>query len=216
MDSFEKIRGFYNGELARHLENDVLPQVETENGHGAEHILDVLERAFVLIENLQLNLNLPMVAAAAVYHDLGRKINDDLHEKISAQLFLEDEKLKEFFSFAECRVIAEAIEDHRASLEGVPRSEYGKLLSSADRHTKLESPLTITYRYHRKKKPHLTDEEVMKDSFEHLKKKFGKGGYADKIWYDDGAYQNYLNELRCLLSDYNNFCAVYRKMNGLE
>lgn len=124
--------------------------------------------------------------------------------------------MKEFFSAAECQMIAEAIEDHRASLDGVPRSEYGKLVSSADRHTKLESPLTMTYRYRRKKKPHFTDEEITRESFEHLKKKFGSGGYADTVWYDDGAYQNYLKDLRHLLDDYNLFRTAYRKMNGLE
>lgn len=87
MDIFEKIRSFHHGELAEHLENYVLPQYETEGGHGTEHILDVLKRAFTLAENLHLNLNMPMVAAAAAYHDLGRKINDELHEKISAELF---------------------------------------------------------------------------------------------------------------------------------
>lgn len=43
--------------------------------------------------------------------------------------------------------MSEAIEDHRASLEYIPRSIYGKIISSADRNTSIEDILKRTYEY---------------------------------------------------------------------
>ena len=43
--------------------------------------------------------------------------------------------------------LKEAIEDHRVSLEYEPRSDYGKIISSADRTTSIDSVLQRTHSY---------------------------------------------------------------------
>ena len=48
-----------------------------------------------------------------------------------------DEKLDEFFSAEEKAIIKEAIEDHRASNEHIPRSVYGRIVLTADRDNNL-------------------------------------------------------------------------------
>ena len=42
--------------------------------------------------------------------------------------------MSEFFSDEQRDTIKEAIEDHSSSLEDMPRSKYGELVSSADRN----------------------------------------------------------------------------------
>ncbi len=73
-----------------------------------------------------------MVYTVAAYHDLGHHIDGKNHEKVSAEMLLADENLREFFSEEEIRIMTEAVYDHRASMEGEPRSIYGKIVSSAD------------------------------------------------------------------------------------
>ncbi len=41
--------------------------------------------------------------------------------------------MKDFFDDEQRIIIKEAIEDYRATLEYEPRSDYGKIISSADR-----------------------------------------------------------------------------------
>lgn len=79
------------------------------------------------------DINYDMVYVIAAYHDLGHHIDADNHEKVSAELLLEDNQLKEFFTIEQTQTMADAVYDHRASLEGEPRSIYGKIVSSADR-----------------------------------------------------------------------------------
>lgn len=88
-----------------------------------------------------------MVYAIASFHDLAHHIDKDNHEVLSAKLFYENEKMKEFFTDEQRKIIKEAIEDHRASLEYEPRSNYGKIISSADRNVDITSSLKRTHAY---------------------------------------------------------------------
>ena len=198
-----------------YVENNILPQYDRiDDGHGTEHICDVLARAFDLNENLGLNPD--MLSAAVFYHDLGRNIDDDTHEIISAEIFMNDEKMREFFDDEKRITIKEAIEDHRSTLKGEPRNIYGKLLSSADRNTNLEQPLKRTYAYRCKIDPNSSLEEKIRGSFEHLVKKFGKEGHARNVYFDDGAYEKYLNDLELLLDNYDLFRREYLRVNQID
>ena len=46
--------------------------------------------------------------------------------------------MSKFLSDEQRDTIKAAIEDHSSSLEDIPRSKYGELVSSADRNTKIE------------------------------------------------------------------------------
>lgn len=54
-------------------------------------------------------------------------------KQIQKNILLSDGNLKKWFSNDEIKVMADAVEDHRASLEYEPRSIYGKIISEADR-----------------------------------------------------------------------------------
>ena len=62
-------------------------------------------------------------------------VDKDNHEVLGAQRLYEDKKLREFFSEEQMLIMKEAVEDHRSSLDGTPRSVYGRVLSTADRST---------------------------------------------------------------------------------
>ena len=70
-----------------------------------------------------------MIYAIAAFHDLGKYINSDIHEKIAAETFFKDENMKKFFSDEQRTIIKEAIEDHRSSKKDHPRTKYGELIS---------------------------------------------------------------------------------------
>jgi len=212
----EIIKKYNNGEFYNHIENVILPKYKEDKAHDEEHIYNVINRAFALNKNLKLGLDFRILSAAIFYHDIGRSINDETHEIISAEIFMSDETMKRFFTDRERNIIKEAIEDHRASLDGEPRSIYGKLVSSSDRNTNLELPLKRTYQYRCKKNPESALEEKIRESFEHLVEKFGENGYAGTIYFDDGGYEEYLNDFRLLLDNYDLFRSEYLRVNQID
>ena len=114
--------------------------------------------------------------------------------------------MEKFFNAEERNIIAEAIFDHRASLEYEARSIYGKIVSSADRETSVENMLTRSILYqadkHKAENPSL--EQVIEYSYKKLSSKYGKGGYA-KMYYPDEKYKNYLNKMQELLENKEKF-----------
>ncbi len=131
-----------------------------------------------------------MVYTVAAYHDLGHHIDGKNHEKVSAEMLLADENLREFFSEEEIRIMAEAVYDHRASMEGEPRSIYGKIVSSADRNTDILLPLRRTYSYRISNNPNDSLEKIIEESRKHLINKFGNSGYAnEKMYFEDLDYK---------------------------
>lgn len=120
-----------------------------------------------------------------------------------------DEGLKQFFSRDELKIIKEAIEDHRASSDHEPRSVYGKIVSTADRNNSVNSCLERSYFYGKKLHPEYSDRELFERAFEHLKLKFGEDGYA-KFFFEDEEYEQFLKEIRELLSDKEKFIETQR------
>lgn len=194
--------------LKEYVEGNVLTQYDTNNigGHDKYHIIDVSARSFELMRSFNLDLDPNMVFVIAAYHDIGYKEDKDKHEEISARKFLEDEEMKKFFTDEERQIMAEAIVDHRASLEYEARSVYGKLVSSADREVSVQNMLKRSFLYqtdkHANENP--TTLQVIDYSFKKLSSKFGKDGYA-KMYYPDEKYKNYLTEMQALLENKENF-----------
>lgn len=200
-----------NNELKEYIENNIFPEYnKNEVGHGIEHIKDVINRSFELVEQNNLDVNLDMVYTIAAYHDIGHFIDSKTHEIISAEIMFKDKNLTRFFSEDELIIIKEAIEDHRASSKKEPRSIYGKIVSSADRNISVEACLSRTYTYGKKLNPLSSDEELFSRAYEALLKKFGKDGYA-KFYFKDKKYEDFLDEIRLLLGNKENFCNIQRE-----
>ena len=204
-------------EEINYVEDKVLPLYDTNiGGHGRDHILTVIMRSFEIKKEFDLSLKNKLILIIAAYHDIGYKKDPDNHEQVSSEMFLADKEIQKFLEPDEVQIVAEAIVDHRASLEYEARSEYGKLVSSADRETSVENMLKRSFLYqadkHADENP--TIEQVIEYSFKKLTKKFGKDGYA-KMYYPDKKYTEYLKEMQELLENKDKFIAREMKFAPL-
>ena len=103
-----------NSDLKKYIENEILPIYEkNDSGHGIDHINYVVKRCIELSSNFS-NINLDMMYTVATFHDIAHHIDKDNHEIISAQIFYENKKMKDFFNDEQRKIIKEAIEDNRA------------------------------------------------------------------------------------------------------
>lgn len=194
-----------NYHLQEYIESEILPQYDPHAGHGIPHIRYVIRRSLRFAEEVP-DVNMNMVYTIAAYHDIGRKIDNEHHEAVSAQILLKDQKIKEFFNEDQIKTIAEAIEDHRASLKNDPRSIYGKIVSSADRNTSVEQMLGRTYDYSKNMTPEADEKAIFEAVRAHLRDKYGSNGYAaKKMFFNDLEYTAYSKKIDEITSDYDVF-----------
>ena len=198
--------------LKEYIKNNILPEYDLiDGGHNINHINYVLKRAFELCDNYDINNNILYVCVC--FHDLACHIDRDNHEILSAKRAFEDEYLNNYFNKDDMKIINEAIEDHRASLEYIPRNIYGKILSSADRKVEVKEYLKASLSYGKKKLPNLTEEESIERSYEYANKKFGKDGYAvSKNYVDDIKYKKYLEDIQYLIDNKDIFFELAHKI----
>ena len=201
-----------NSKLKEYIQNNILPEYDlNDKGHNIEHIKVVLERAFELSKEYDINYD--MLYIIVCFHDIACHIDREKHEILSAERLYNDKILKEFFNEEKMKVMKEAVEDHRASLEYIPRSIYGKILSSADRKFGVDNYLKSSMGFTMKKHPELSNEELIEDSYQFAIKKFGKDGYAiNKMYVKDDKYGNFLNELQYLIDNKEQFMLRAQKI----
>ena len=78
-------------------------------------------------------------------------------------------------------IMAQAAEDHRASGKNAPRNIYGMLVAEADRVIEGSTIIRRTVQFGLTNHPGLGREEQICRAVEHLKEKYGRGGYM-KLW----------------------------------
>lgn len=203
-----------NEQLQQYIQEKIFPIYEkNDSGHGIEHIKYVIRRSLLFANQFE-DINIDMVYTIASFHDLAHHIDKDNHEILSAKLFYEDKKMKEFFNDEQRKTIKEAIEDHRASLEYEPRSDYGKIISSADRNTNIISSLKRTHAYTTKHYPKLDLNDMINRAYNHISQKFGDCGYA-KVWCDDEEFNKFKDDVKYLLQDKFTFGVKYMMVNDI-
>ena len=186
-----------------------------DKGHGVEHAKYVINRSFEFAYKVE-SINLEMVYVIAAYHDVAHHIDAKNHETISAKMLMEDKKLKDFFTDEQIKIMSEAVEDHRSSMETEPRSIYGKIVSSADRNTSVEVTLKRCYSYNRRHFSELKESEIIEECRKFLLKKFGINGYArSKMFFDDKEYKKYLDDITDLALDSDKFAVEIKKVNEI-
>lgn len=186
-----------------------------DKGHGIEHAKYVINRSFEFAYQVE-SINLEMVYVIAAYHDVAHHIDAKNHETISAKMLMEDKKLKDFFTDEQIKIMSEAVEDHRSSMETEPRSIYGKIVSSADRNTSVEVTLKRCYSYNRRHFSELKESEIIEECRKFLLKKFGINGYArSKMFFDDKEYKKYLDDITDLALDSDKFAVEIKKVNEI-
>lgn len=206
-----------NQELQEYIENNIFPEYKKNDlGHNLDHIKYVIERSLKFANKLE-NINYDMVYTIAAYHDIGHYIDAKNHEKVSADILFTDKKLKNFFTEEQIKIMSEAVYDHRASMEGEPRSIYGKIVSSADRNTLVEIILKRCYSYRVKHNSNYNLDQIIEESRQHILDKFGKKGYAtEKMYFEDLDYKKFLEEISILINNETEFRRQFLEANNIK
>ena len=191
-------------DLQTYIETSILPSYEKNDlGHNLEHIEYVIKRSLNFASTIE-NIDYDMVYTIAAYHDIGHYIDAKNHEKVSAEMLLADEKLKDFFTDEQIKVMSEAVYDHRSSMK-------------SDRNVSVNGPLKRTYAYRLKHNPDSTLDEIIESSRQHIMDKFGEKGYAtEKMYFDDPDYKTFLKEIASLAKDKEKFRERFIKVNNLK
>lgn len=183
-----------NTEIVDYIQSHILPEYAAFDGaHNLDHGEKVIANSLTIARDYDVDLNKVYVIAA--YHDIGLRLGRKDHEKNSAAFLLADTKLGEWFSPEELLLMAEAVEDHRASNEHEPRSLYGKIVSEADRDIAYLTILRRTIQYSLKHYPAYSFEQHFLRTYDHIREKYGEGGYL-KLWLNTKQNQQNLQEVR--------------------
>lgn len=205
-----------NPDLRTYVEANIFPAYsKNDPAHGILHIREVIRRAFVLNDSFSLHLNPDLIYTIAAYHDLGKHIDSEHHEIISAELFQKDKKIADYFSEGERRMIAEAIEDHRSSKSDHPRSIYGKLISSADRNTRIEQVFIRSFFVGKNRQPQTTVADFLDFTFQRLSKRYDQDD-PENMFFADQEYANFFTDMRRLLQDEETFKNRYCEVNQIS
>ena len=201
-----------NQDLVNYIETTIFPKYADGSGHSLDHIKYVIRRSLKFAEQVpEADLNICYTVAA--YHDLGRLIDDDTHEKVSAAYVRIDPHLREFFSDEEIETIAEAVEDHRASSKHEPRSVYGRIASSADRSTSVDEMIKRSAESHIYWNPGQDIDKCLEEARQHLLRKYGKNGYAlSKMYFDDPEYVKACAGIQKYAENFDKYKAKYERL----
>ena len=112
-------------EIRNYVEAEILPRYDHfDAGHRRDHVLLVIDSSLRLARVYHLDMCMAYVVAA--YHDTGLVNGRERHHLDSAVLLRADAVLRQWFTDEQVDIMAEAVEDHRASAERPPRSIYGR------------------------------------------------------------------------------------------
>lgn len=188
-----------SAELINHIESEILPRYEAfDKAHDRRHALMVMSNSLRLAQHYDVDVQ--MVYTIAAYHDLGLEAGREQHHTISARIVREEKRLEEFFTNGQIEIMADAVEDHRASCSNPPRTIYGKIVAEADRIIDSTTIMARTIQYGLSNYPALTKEEHIERAVAHIKEKYGEGGYL-KLWIPQSDNAARLQELRALISN---------------
>ena len=202
-------------EINRYIYEVIVPQYAGfDAAHKEDHVLTVIDQAMKLLDEMhewvkchaegdpqwKVAVDRDVLKMAAACHDLGLVNGRDRHHLDSGVIIRNDGTLRQWFSEDEIETIAQAAEDHRASGTSEPRSIYGKIVAEADRVINGETIIRRTIQFGFKHYPDLGREGHMQRAVDHLKEKYGRGGYL-KLWipWSDNAAR--LNALQDVIAD---------------
>lgn len=185
--------------LREYAEKNIFPLYNgVDKAHGPEHVRTVLANSLELAESLLAEgqeIDLNMVYTVAVYHDVGIRYGRKDHEVNSGKWLIGDKELERWFTPEQRRIMQEAVEDHRASRQEPPRNMYGRIVSEADRDLEPERIVRRCMEYGVANCPDLSDEEQIRRTLEHVRDKYGEGGYLH-LWLPCPKNEKGLHTLR--------------------
>ena len=179
-------------ELQAYVETEILPRYDAfDKAHQRPHVERVIRDALTLADYYPVDRD--MIYAAAAFHDTGLCADRATHHLVSGRIIREDAALPRWFSPEQIETIAQAAEDHRASLDHEPRSIYGRIIAEADRQI----------------------EEHWRRTLEHLHEKYAEGGYL-RLWIPESPNAGRLATLRALIADEPRLRALFEAIFDAE
>lgn len=102
-----------------------------DSEHNVMHVIDVVNYVKELLDNIDDNqINKDVCIISAYWHDIGRTVKVDGHEKISAEM-LKEEMMKYHYDESLINECYKAIEKHKWNMQ--PTTKEGLLLKDADK-----------------------------------------------------------------------------------
>ncbi len=191
-------------ELQEYVEREILPRYDQHDAaHRRDHVETVIGQSLAIVRQLNrqgANLSEDMAYAIAAYHDTGLCEGREHHHEVSARIIRADQELRRWFSDEQISIIADAAEDHRASSKQAPRTIYGRIVAEADRVIVPETIIQRTIQYGLEHYPTLNREGHYERTVEHLREKYGDGGYL-RLWFPESPNAARLAELRQIIAD---------------
>lgn len=191
-------------ELQQYVEQEILPRYDHHDAaHRRDHAETVINQSLVIARQLNAHgdsLDEDMVYAIAAYHDTGLCEGRERHHEASARIIRQDKELLRWFSEEQIEIMADAAEDHRASAKHAPRTIYGRIVAEADRVIVPETIIMRTIQYGLDHYPTLDREAHYERTVQHLREKYGDGGYL-QLWFPDSPNAARLQQLRQIIND---------------
>lgn len=177
-----------------------------DRGHQFDHILDVAEAGVILAEKYELDKNLFLLAA--LFHDLFAAFDRENHHTLGAE-YARVTLPKWGVSAIDTEIVVGMCENHRSSKSSCVRlTTYERMFQLADRGL----PSEATCRRHVQRAVYYSDglgldrESGMLRAMNHLKDKFGSGGYVQASDVSDFDVSKYyenltLDDVRQIMAD---------------
>ncbi len=188
-----------NIKLKQFIESDIIPIYDGfDAAHRRNHVEKVIRDSLILATDYDVDEDMVFVIAA--YHDLGLVEDRKIHHLVSGRIVRSDKYLCNLFSKEQIEIMAQAVEDHRASADNEPRSIYGKIVAEADRNINANVIITRTIQYGLSHYPDLDRIGHIARTKEHLYDKYGPNGYL-KLWIPGSTNEKHLHELWSIMAD---------------
>ncbi len=201
-------------DLVNYVESEIIPRYAAfDRAHGISHVRTVIAQSLALAAHY--DVDPAMVYTIAAYHDTGLVEGRERHHIVSAGIVAADRQLAQWFSAEQIAVMSQAVEDHRASSDHVPRSIYGRIVAEADRCIDAETILRRTVQYGLDHYPAFGREEQYVRCVEHLEHKYAEGGYL-QLWIAESDNALRLEELRRTIRDKKRLRTLFNEIYDRE
>lgn len=198
-------------EIIEYVEEEIIPRYAAfDKAHQEDHVRMVIDQSLRLASHTA-TINVDMVYVIAAFHDLGLVNGRENHHKDSRKILESDKFVKAHFATEQILIMGEAVEDHRASNNQKPHSEYGLIVAEADRFIDAETIIRRTIQYGLANHPHLDRAGHYQRTLEHLNNKYGPDGYL-KVWIPWSDNAKNLKKLHILLADKDRLDEIFNRI----
>ncbi len=186
-------------QVREYVERHIVPLYSSfDAGHGVEHVETVIRQSLALASFYDVDCD--MVYLVAAFHDTGLGEGREFHHLHSARRLAADEFVHGRFSDEQIQTMAQAVEDHRASSKEPPRSIYGCIVAEADRVIETTTIIRRAVQFGLRQMPDASREEQYERMHDHLRAKYGEGGYI-RFWCPESGNAERMAELRRVIAD---------------